>query len=153
MIAMMPPEECKAYRDLMKDAMIKAYTSMGGTIKDIDSTIRTLWHSIWNRHIQAWLIYRKGVAIGLVLTKVTRDDLLDFNELLVYCIYIADGFSMTLEEWDQCYKMISSFGRDMGCSTITAYTAEERIRRMATRMGGRVDVTYVKVPIQGVKHE
>jgi hypothetical protein len=151
MIAMMPPEDRKAYRDLFKDAMIKASSSMGIQIKDIDLTVKKIWHSVWNRHMQAWLIYRKGIVIGLVLTKVIRDDFLDYNELLVYCLYIIEGFSMSLEEWDQCYNKLSEFGYEMGCRWITAYTTVERVRRMASRMGGTINTTYIRVPIQRSK--
>ena len=148
MMAMIPPEEIKSYQDLLKYALLNASLTMEIQIKDVEAAIEKLWPAIWNRHMQAWLIYRNDRIIGIVLTKVTRDDLLDLNELLVYCIYIVEGFSMALEEWDQCYNYLSGFGCEMGGRWITSYTTVERVRRMASRMGGTIDTTYTRVPIQ-----
>jgi hypothetical protein len=144
MLLKIPAEKTGEYRERIKEALQNAAPPF---VEITEEKIERTMGALFDGRIEAWLIIF-GEVLGIVLTRISEDDLLDLRDLLVYCIYLQDGCRMSDEMWDDCYDRLSDYCSAFGCVAITAYTIVERVRRMALRMGGRVDVSYVRVPVR-----
>lgn len=84
--------------------------------------------------------------IGMSLIKVMIDDVAAERSLLIYAAAAFDNTPLAL--WDACFKTVSELARRWDCKNIAAYTAVERIKRLARRWGGH-ELSYFKIPIEG----
>lgn len=84
--------------------------------------------------------------IGMALIKVMIDDVTGERNLLIYAAATFDNTALDI--WDACFKAVSELARRWDCKSIAAYTAVERIKRLARRWGGN-ELSYFKIPIEG----
>lgn len=84
--------------------------------------------------------------IGMALVKVVADDITGERNLLIYAAATFDNTPLAL--WDACFSTVSELARRWDCKNIAAYTAVERIKRLARRWGGH-ELSYFKIPIEG----
>jgi hypothetical protein len=97
---------------------------------------------------KAWFFTDElGRIIGISLTKVVVEDILEEKNLLVYA---AATFRFTsINVWDGCFVALTKYAQSVGCHNVVVYTAVERIKRLMSRWGGNTKVSYIKVPIGG----
>ena len=87
----------------------------------------------------------EGPVSGMAITRELWDPYLKVRELLVYCAYAISPMSLSM--WDDCFREIRRYAQEKNCAWITFYTIEERLKRLATRMGGDAKTSYIRIPV------
>jgi hypothetical protein len=146
MLLRIPIEAIPRYADLIRDALRAAAPPF---VEMTERKEANVLRALEEDQMAAWIVVFSGKGVAIALTKIVEDACMETRELLIYCAYSIEG-GLTAEMWDDCFKQMAENAVRMGCASITAYTAVERIKKMAMRMGGNIDTVYLNIPL-GVK--
>lgn len=96
-----------------------------------------------------WVSYTKSEGEskfeGLVITKITYDDISNTKSLLIYCLY---GFEVASKRsWTDGMKALVKFAASQGCSNITAYSEDPSIISLVERLGGETKYRFIRLPL------
>jgi len=105
--------------------------------------------SLLDGRMQCWISYKKkepNKFEGVVVTRIIKDDCSGVSSLLVYCLY---GYEMVdRASWAEGYKALSKWGKSKKCSRIIGYADNEKVRRVASQLGGSTQYTFISIPIE-----
>ena len=101
--------------------------------------------------ISVWASYvkedEKVKFEGIALTSISYDDLLMVNSLLIYYIYSYDYEQIPLDTYKDGITVLSKYAKKHKCVNIHAYTTEDRVKEIVTRLGGDATVTLLTFDI------
>ena len=109
-------------------------------------TIFRVREAIRAGEMKAWM-FSNGTPIGVALTTVREDKILDRREMIIYA---AAGLrDISNDEWMGCYDKMRLYSKSQGCTHISFYTHVERLVRLAAAMGADPAMRYVQIPLGG----
>lgn len=94
---------------------------------------------------QCWFLISDGRLKLMAITTTTYDEGSGTKNLYPY---VVRGFGeVSRKEWAEAFVTIKRFAKSLGCHRIIGYTKVESLKRLAERLGGNTEYTFVSIPI------
>ena len=105
---------------------------------------RDVQRAVAEGRLLLWGLIIDRKLVGVAATTVYYQALFGNACLILYAAYVPDG--MTNEQFVNCYKTLTDFGRSLGCQSLNFYTSNPKIMNWALRLKAKIE-QYVTIPI------
>lgn len=146
MLTKLLPDQISAFWDVIKYAIEE---SLPPTVSENPDKMNRILMSLLSDKAQCWVSYtinkEQRKLEGIIITRVSYDDVSDTKNLLIYCLYgygnvgranILSGF-----------KTLVKYASSRDCCRIVGYTDLPYVVELAKRFGGDTGYTFVSIPL------
>ena len=138
------PDEVRNLYSVIREAVIGSL-SESGPLNEFQ--VSNVIEAARRGAVQCWLIYlpdKEGTQelLGVGLTRILADPLLQTKQLLIYGLYGFDGLSDTA--WAAGFARVCEFAKIEGCSEVVAYTKNPRVLEIADAIGMDSQWRFIK---------
>ena len=146
MLTKLLPDQISKFWDVISYALDQAPPV---TISNPEDWKNKILASAMSGKISVWASYlredEKTKFEGLALTSIQHDNLLMTNSLLIYYIY---GYEKVSEEsYIKGLITLIKQAKKLNCINIIAYTTDEKVKDIVTKLGGEASVTLITFDI------
>ena len=147
MLTRLLPDQISEYWDIISPAI---EASLPPIASGKEERMNRVLMSLLSSQSQCWAGYRvddneKRVFEGIMVTKIYHDYISNCKSLLIYSLYSYSKVSK--RTWLNGFKSIIKYAMSHDCEDIVAYTSVPFLIDMAKKLGGNVDYTFVKLPL------
>ena len=147
MLTRLLPDQISQYWDIIKYAVEQSLPPIAGEGPDKMNKILT---SLISGESECWASYttdgEQRRFEGIVITKITLDDVSNTKNLLIYCLY---GYEMVdKSSWTSGFKSLVKYADSKDCHRIIGYTDVPLISKTVERLGGEAKYTFVSLPVR-----
>jgi len=147
MLTKLLPDQISDYWDIIRYAVEQSLPPVVGEGPD---KMNKILSSLLMGKSHCWASYtingNKRRFEGIVITKISYDDISDTKNLLIYCLYSYEGISE--ESWVSGFKSLVKFAESRNCDRIIGYTKEPLIVKKVNQLGGDADYIFVSLPLR-----
>ena len=97
--------------------------------------------------LQVWAAVEGDTLVGFVITQMLFDPFSMSRSLLLFAIFSVDGVVVPPSIWRDGYSTLLAYARAKGCARVTAYIGDERLVRLANRLGMDTKYTYATLEV------
>ncbi len=146
MLTRLLPDQISQFWDVIKYAIEQSLPPIAGEGPDKMNKILT---SLLSGRSDCWASYTvngdQRRFEGIVITKITHDDVSDTKNLLIYCLY---GYEMVdKSSWTSGFKSLVKYASSQGCHRIIGYTDVPFITKTVEKLGGETRYTFISLPV------
>jgi len=146
MLTKLMPDQISNFWDIIKYAIEESLPPIVGESPD---KMNKILAALLCGKAQCWTSYDKTEGEnkfeGIVVTRVTYDDVSDTKNLLIYCLYGYE--TVNKSNWLSGFKTLVKFAIGQGCSQIVGYSDVPLILKMVERLKGETKYTFVRLPL------
>lgn len=144
MITKLLPDQISRLWDVIKYAIEESLPPIAGEHPD---KMNRLLSSMLTGTTEVWVSYtqpeRKFESI--IVTQQLYDNASNTKNLLIYCHYSYEVISPS--SWKEGLETLLQYAKEIGCSNIVAYSANQRINELARRLGANTDYTFISIGV------
>ncbi len=96
--------------------------------------------------LQIWAAITDDTLVGFVITQMVYDPFSISRTLLLFALFSIDGIVVPPSIWRESYDTLMKYATSKGCARISAYIGDERLVRLANRLG--FDTKYVYATLE-----
>jgi len=146
MLTKLMPDQISNFWDIIKYAIEE---SLPPTVDESSNKMNNILSALLCGKAQCWASYDKiedgNKFEGLVVTRITYDDVSDTKNLLIYCLYGYETVSKS--NWLSGFKSLVKFAIGQGCNQIIGYSDVSLILKLVKHLGGETKYTFISLPL------
>lgn len=152
MLTRLLPDQVSRHWPIIKYAVEQ---SLPPTVGDHPDKMNRILSALLSTKADAWISYEKvddSIRMeGVVLTRITHDEVSNTRGLLIYCLY---GYnSVNNGSWREGLTSLAKYAKVNRCSRITAYTSSKYVVDLVNKLGGNTDYTFVSFDVEQIVRE
>lgn len=116
-------------------------------------TLLRIQEQLLVEYLECWACVEDDLKkfLGIVTTQIAVDDLTLTRNLLIFTVTITEEHEDDI--WLQGYEYLSKYAKVRGCASIIAYTNQEQVVMLATRLQGDTSWRMLRFPLLDSKVE
>lgn len=146
MLTLLMPEQVSSLWNIIKYAIEE---SLPPVVDESPDKMNNILTALLCGKAQCWASYVKlkegNKFEGIVITKISHDDVSSTKSLLIYCMYGYEGSSKAT--WTKGLKALVKFAISRGCTSIVGYTETSSIINLVERLGGETKYRFIRIPL------